>query len=134
MVTTVATSVGLLILRLAVGVVFIAHGGHKLFVRGVPSVMGFLAELGITPPEVWAWILTVGELAGGAGLILGALMRFAASLTAWTMIVAIGTVLWARGFFVPGYEFALTLLGASVALQFTGPGRYSIDSWLGLED
>jgi uncharacterized membrane protein YphA (DoxX/SURF4 family) len=50
------------------------------------------------------------------------------------MMVAIGTVLWARGFFVPGYEFALTLLGASLALQLTGPGRYAIDSWLQIED
>jgi putative oxidoreductase len=133
-VTAVGTSLGLLVLRLVIGAVFTVHGGHKLFVRGVPSVMGFLGELGITPPEMWAWIVTFAELAGGVGLILGALMRVAASLTSGTMIVAIGTVLWARGFFVPGYEFALTLLGASVALQLTGPGRYSIDAWLGLED
>ena len=132
--TAVGTSLGLLVLRLVVGIVFIVHGGHKLFVRGVPSVVGFLGELGITPSEFWAWTLTLAELLGGAGLVVGALTRFAACLTSGTMIVAIATVLWARGFFVPGYEFALTLLGASVALQLTGPGRFAIDWWLGLED
>jgi putative oxidoreductase len=131
---SVGTSLGLLVLRLAVGIVFVVHGAHKLFVRGVPSVIGFLDELGITPPEFWAWTLTLAELLGGAGLLAGALTRFAASLASGIMIVAIGTVLWVRGFFVPGYEFALTLLGASVALQLTGPGRFAIDSWLGLED
>ena len=50
-----------------------------------------------------------------------------------TMVVAIASVLWMKGFFLPGYEFALTLLGASVALALTGPGRYAVDRWLGLE-
>jgi hypothetical protein len=36
--------------------------------------------------------------------------------------------LWARAFFVPGYELALTLLGASVTIQLTGPGRFSIET------
>jgi putative oxidoreductase len=125
---------GLLTLRVVVGLVFVTHGGHKLFVRGVPNVMGFLNELGITPPELWAWVLTLSELAGGLALILGTLTRIAALLTTATMVVAIGEVLWARGFFLPGYEFALTLLGASIALALTGPGRYAIDAWLGLEE
>ena len=126
-------SLGLLALRVVVGVVFLTHGVHKLLVRGLPSVVGFLDELGITPPEVWAIVLTLSELAGGIGLILGLLTRIAAFLTTATMVVAIGTVLWARGFFLPGYEFALTLLGASVALALTGPGRYAMDAWLSLE-
>ena len=131
--TVPPSSLGLLILRLVVGLVFLTHGAHKLFVSGLPSVVGFLGELGITPPELWAIVLTVSELAGGIGLILGLLTRIAAFLTTATMVVAIGTVLWAKGFFLPGYEFALTLLGASIALALIGPGRYAIDAWLGLE-
>lgn len=134
MVTPLAISLGLLVLRLTVGLVFVVHGAHKLFVRGVPNVMGFLEQLGITPPEFWAWTLTFAELLGGVGVVVGALTRFAACLTSAVMIVAIATVLWVRGFFVPGYEFALTLLGASVTIQLTGPGRFAMDSWLGLED
>jgi putative oxidoreductase len=132
-VVTTGVSLGLLVLRLAIGLVFVVHGANKLFVTGVPSVMGFLAELGITPPALWAWSVTLGELAGGAALIVGVLTRVAACVTAASMMVAIATVLWVRGFFVPGYEFALTLLAASVALQLAGPGRYAVDTWLGLE-
>ena len=131
--TVAPSSLGLLILRVVVGLVFLTHGADKLFVRGLPNVVGFLEEVGIRPPELWAIVLTVSELAGGIGLILGVLTRIAAFLTTATMVVAIGTVLWARGFFLPGYEFALTLLGASIALALTGPGRYAVDAWLGLE-
>jgi uncharacterized membrane protein YphA (DoxX/SURF4 family) len=38
-----------------------------------------------------------------------------------------------QGFFLPGCEFALTLLGASAALVLTGPGRFAVDRWPGLE-
>lgn len=131
--TVPPSSLGLLILRVVVGLVFLTHGADKLFVRGLPNVVGFLEEVGIRPPELWAIVLTASELAGGLGLILGVLTRIAAFLTTATMVVAIGTVLWAKGFFLPGYEFALTLLGASIALALTGPGRYAVDAWLGLE-
>jgi putative oxidoreductase len=127
-------SVGLLILRLIVGLVFVTHGGHKLFVQGVPGVIGFLGQHGIRPPELWAWVLMLSERVGGLALMLGALTRMAALLTTATMVVAIGNVLWFRGFFLPGYEFALTLLGASVALALTGPGRYAVDTWMGIEE
>jgi putative oxidoreductase len=131
---TTGVSLGLLVLRLAVGLVFVVHGANKLFVSGVPNVMRFLADLGITPPALWAWSVTLAELVGGAALMIGALTRVAACVTAASMMVAIATVLWARGFFVPGYEFAFTLLAASVALQLAGPGRYAVDRWLGLEE
>jgi putative oxidoreductase len=127
-------SLGLLTLRLVVGLVFATHGGDKLFVQGVPGVIGFLDKLGISPPELWAWVLTLSELIGGVALMLGLLTRVAAFVTTATMVVAIGNVLWFRGFFLPGYEFALTLLGASIALALTGPGRYAVDAWLGIEE
>ena len=125
--------IGLLALRVTIGLVFIMHGGQKLFVKGLPSVAGFLGSLGMSPPEFWAVTLTAAELAGGAALVIGALTRFAALTLSVTMIVAIATVLWTKGFFLPGYEFALTLLVASLALALTGPGRYAVDRWTGLE-
>lgn len=125
--------VGLLTLRAVIGLVFIMHGGQKLFVKGLPSVAGFLGSLGMSPPELWAITLTVAEIAGGAALLIGAATRFAALTLGVTMIVAIATVLWTKGFFLPGYEFALTLLAASIALALTGPGRYAVDRWMGLE-
>jgi putative oxidoreductase len=127
------TGFGLLALRWVIGLVFIMHGGQKLFVKGLPTVAGFLGTVGITPPEFWALVLTVAELAGGVLLIAGAFTRLAALSLGVTMVVAIASVLWTKGFFLPGYEFALTLLGASIALALTGPGRYAVDRWLGLE-
>jgi len=127
------TGLGLLALRWVIGLVFIMHGGQKLFVKGLPTVAGFLGTVGITPPAFWALVLTIAELAGGVLLIVGAFTRFAALSLGVTMVVAIASVLWTKGFFLPGYEFALTLLGAAIALTLTGPGRYAVDRWLGLE-
>lgn len=131
--STSLTAIGLLALRVVVGLVFIMHGGQKLFVKGLPSVAGFLGTVGITPPAFWAFVVTAAELAGGIALIVGAVTRFAAVSLSITMIVAIASVLWVKGFFLPGYEYAMTLLGASIALALTGPGRYALDRWLGLE-
>lgn len=127
------TGLGLLALRFVIGLVFIMHGGQKLLVKGLPSVAGFLGTVGITPPAFWALVLTAAELVGGVALIAGVVTRLAAVSLSITMVVAIASVLWVKGFFLPGYEFALTLLGASIALALTGPGRYAIDRWLGLE-
>jgi len=124
---------GLLILRLVVGIVFVMHGGQKLFVKGLPGIAGFLAQAGIQPAGFWAAALTFGELAAGAALIIGVLTRVAALTLTVTMVVAIIAVLSSKGFFLPGYEYALTLLAASFALLLTGPGRWAIDRRLRLE-
>jgi putative oxidoreductase len=128
------TGAGLLTLRLVIGFVFVMHGGQKLFVTGLPAVAGALADFGITPPHFWAVVLTWAELVGGLSLIAGLVARLAAVTLAVTMLVAIASVLWAKGFFLPGYEFELTLLGSTVALALTGPGCLAVDRWLGFED
>ena len=127
------TGFGLLALRGVIGLVFIMHGVQKVFVKGLPGVAGFLGSIGMTPPLFWAYVLTFAEVVGGVALIVGVLTRVAALSLSVTMVVAIASVLWVKGFFLPGYEFALTLLGASIALALTGPGRYAVDRWLGLE-
>ena len=131
--TVPLTGLGLLALRWVIGLIFIMHGGQKLFVKGLPSVAGFLGTAGITPPAFWALVVTAAELGGGLLLIAGAFTRFAAVSLSITMIVAIASVLWMKGFFLPGYEYAFTLLGASIALALTGPGCYAVDHWCGLE-
>ena len=126
---TLRIDLGLLALRLALGVVFIMHGGQKLFVLGPDGVAGFLGSLGVPFPAVNAWLVIAAELGGGLALLAGALTRVAGLATAFTMVVAIATVHFANGFFLPaGYEFALTLLLASLAIVLTGPGAFSIDA------
>ena len=120
---------GLLALRLALGVVFVMHGGQKLFVLGPGGVAGFLGSIGVPFPTVNAWLVIAAELGGGLALLAGGLTRLAGLATAFTMVVAITTVHLANGFFLPaGYEFALTLLLSSVAIVLTGPGAFSVDA------
>ena len=121
---------GLLLVRVALAVVFIAHGAQKLFVVGYPGVTGFLASLGMPFPAVSAALLIAVELGGGIALLAGAFTRLVASLIAFNMIVATVTVHLANGFFLPaGYEFTLTLILVSAAVTMMGAGAYSVDAW-----
>lgn len=126
------TDWGLLLLRLTVGFVFLVHGGQKFFVLGLAGTATIFTRLGVEPAAFWATVVAVAELVGGSALVLGALTRVWALALGVTMIVAV-TTLTPRGFFVPGYEFPMTLLGACLALLFTGPGRYAVDRGFGLE-
>jgi putative oxidoreductase len=119
---------GILPLRLVVGLVFIVHGGQKLFGFGLAGTAGFLASLGIPLPMVAATVVIAVELLGGLALLAGAATRIAALALAGDMLVAILTVHARQGFFVPhGVEFVLTLLGACLTLAALGAGAFSVD-------
>lgn len=122
---------GITILRVVVGVVFLVHGLQKLF-GGVEMVSGMLGGIGLPLPQIMAIVLIAVETLGGAALILGLFTRYAGVLLAITMLVALFTVHLANGFFVRdgGYEFVLTLMGASGALALTGSGALALDQLL----
>src|SRR3989442_14325729 len=80
---------GLVPLRLVVGLVFIVHGGQKLFVFGVGGAAGFMAKVGIPWPFLAAVVVIAVEILGGLALILGLGTRLAAALLAIDMVVAI---------------------------------------------
>jgi len=120
-----------LLLRLAVGSVFVVHGAQKMFVFGLAGTTGFLESVGVPFAALNAVLLMAVELGGGLAIMAGAATRPAAALTAFAMLVATAVVHLPNGYFLPnGAEFALTLLLASVALTQTGAGRYSIDARL----
>jgi putative oxidoreductase len=122
---------GITLLRVVVGIVFLMHGGQKLFVLGFGGVAGFLGQLGIPAPMLAAVVVTAVEFLGGLALLLGLCARWAAIPLAINMLVAILTVHLRAGFFLPdGYEFALTLLAANVALALLGSGEASVDRLL----
>jgi putative oxidoreductase len=123
---------GLTVLRVVVGIVFLVHGGQKLFFMGFGGVAGFLGSLGVPAPGLFAVIVTLVELLGGLALILGLFTRVVAVLLAVDMLVATLTVHLPNGFFVSagGYEFTLVLLAASVALAVAGPGEAALDKAL----
>ncbi|HET9369547.1 MAG TPA: DoxX family protein [Vicinamibacterales bacterium] len=125
---TLSLDLGLALLRAALGIVFIAHGGQKFFVIGHEALSGFFSAI-VPFPEINAWIVPAVELGGGIALLAGAATRIAGALLAFTMLVAMVTVHLANGFFMQnnGYEFVLTLLLANVALALTGAGAFSVD-------
>ncbi len=97
---------GIPVLRVVVGVVFLAHGVQKLFVRGFGNLAAFLSRFGIPALMLAAVIVTLVEFLGGLMLILGLYTRWAAAPLAIDMLVAILTIHFRNGFFLPsGFEF-----------------------------
>lgn len=119
---------GITVLRVVVGIIFVAHGFQKITGFGLAGTAGFLGSLGIPLPGVAAGLLIATELVGGLALILGLATRAAAVALAFSMVVALLTVHLQAGFFLPnGFEYVLVLLAANVALALTGAGALAID-------
>jgi putative oxidoreductase len=135
---TMYVSLGLLVLRVVVGLTVAAHGAQKLFGWwGGPGIAGWtqsVTRLRIRPAAPWAWIAALSEFGGGLLFALGLLSPLGSLGIAGAMLVAIATVHWANGFWngKRGYEFNLTLLAAVAALALTGPGTYALDQALGI--
>ena len=127
-----ATSAGLLILRLFLGLGLAAHGYQKFFLFGINGFAGVLQQMGTPAPQVSAWLSGGTELGGGLLIAVGLFTRLAAVPLAFNMAVA--ALLAHSGYFItntpPGREYALNLGAAFVALALTGAGRYSIDNRL----
>ena len=77
------TDTGLLILRVALGGIFFAHGAQKLFGwfggRGLAGHAGFLGSLGLRPARLLAVVSGLGEFLGGSGVLFGFLMPLPAA-------------------------------------------------------
>jgi len=131
----IATDSGLgqLVLRIPVGIIFAAHGSQKLFGwfggYGLEGTGQWMASVGLNPGYLMALLAGSAEFFGGVALILGLLVRPAATVLAFTMIVAILSVHIGNGLFMSnnGFEFGLALLAASVSLAISGAGCASID-------
>jgi len=117
-----------LILRLAVGAIFIVHGYQKL--TGLEGFTGFVASLGIPAAGLVAILVAILEFFGGIALVVGLLTHWVAKLLAIEMVFVIFLVHFKNGFLNSnmGYEFPLLLLAASLALMITGAGQWSLDA------
>jgi putative oxidoreductase len=129
---------GLLILRLTVGGLLAGHGGQKLFGwfrgPGLQKAGGWMESLGLRPGQRWAAAAGMGEFTGGLLTALGFLSPVGPISMFGPMIVAWGKVhkdkpIWASE---GGAELPMTNIAVAAALALTGPGKYSLDSMLGM--
>jgi putative oxidoreductase len=122
------TAAGLLMLRLATGVVFLMHGYQKLFVMGFAGVQGAFVGMGAPSPGFSGPLFGVCETLFGILMILGFLSRVSAAWFILDMLGAIAIVHIKNGWSGPGgMEFPVLLLAASIALFFAGPGALAAD-------
>ena len=117
----------LLVLRLVLGAIMIAHGYPKVF-GGLHHHVEFVSGLGI--PGWMAYLSTAAEFGGGIFLIVGFLTRFTALCVLIDMLVAIIFVHLKNGFLGQGnYQFPLSLAAIAFSLIFFGAGPIAVD-WL----
>ena len=128
--------VALLIARVIVGIVFMAHGAQKLFGAfggpGLVAVVQMMGPLG--------YLVSIGEFFGGLGLVIGFLSRFSAASITLIMLGAIGMVHGHVGFFMnwtskqagEGFEYHLLAIAILLTIVIVGPGRFAIGRYLPL--
>jgi putative oxidoreductase len=131
-------ALGLLILRVVIGLTLAAHGAQKLFGWwGGPAMKGWTGAMNrmrIRPATPWAWASALAEFAGGLALALGFLTPLPSFAIAGSMLVAIALVHLPKGFFNSkgGFEFNLSILAAIATIAIAGPGAYSLDAAFGI--
>jgi putative oxidoreductase len=131
-------NLGLLVLRLVIGLLFVGHGAQKLWGsfggHGLAGTGGFFEGLGLRPGRLHAMLAGISELMGGVLMALGLLTPLAAAVLTAVMLTAILTVHASKGVWATegGYEYNLVLLAAVFALSAVGAGAWSLDHVLGL--
>jgi putative oxidoreductase len=124
---------GLSVVRILVGIIFMAHGAQKLFGLfggyGLEGTGQWMESIGLAPGYLMALLSGSAEFFGGLALVIGLLARPAALALSVTLVVAIFSVHIGNGLFMSnnGYEFALALLAGTVAVLIEGAGRFSVD-------
>lgn len=127
-------ALGLLIIRLVIGLTMAAHGTQKLFGwfggYGPKGTGGFFESIGIKPGVAMAVVAGLGELAGGLLFAAGLWTEVGAALIIITMFMAIIKVHGKNGYWVTsnGFEYNLTLLVIALGVAFIGAGNYAIDA------
>ncbi|QFU15565.1 DoxX family protein [Microvirga thermotolerans] len=117
-----------LVLRIALGVLFLAHAGLKIFVFTPAGTAQFFGSLGL--PPALAYLTILAEVAGGIALILGFHARIAALALVPILLGAIFTVHGSAGFFFTnpkgGWEFLALWIAGLLALALVGDGAFAL--------
>lgn len=132
-------NLGLLVLRLVVGLLFMGHGAQKLFGsfggRGPEGTGAFFESIGMRPGRSMALAAGTIELVGGLLFAAGLVTPLGAALISIAMFTAIWSVHWGKGVWAPegGYEYNLVLLAVAFAVSAIGAGAWSLDHALELD-
>ncbi|MEV7616775.1 DoxX family protein [Streptomyces sp. NPDC089799] len=126
--------VGLLLIRLAVGLIMFVHGVQKLFGwfdgGGIEGTGGFFTKAGYPAGESMALIAGLTETLGGLGLIVGLLTPLAAAGIFGVMINAMDVKWTGSVFGEQGIEFESLLAVSAAAVAIAGPGRFAADRYV----
>ena len=126
--------IGLFIIRLIIGGLFIGHGAQKLFGwfggGGLKGTAGWLESMNMKPAALLALMAGLSEFVGGILFVLGLLTPLAGLLIAATMVVAIAKVHGANGLWstANGYEYNLTILAVAIGIALAGPGQFALEA------
>ena len=138
-VTDAATlGTGLLLARLILGVLVVAHGGQKLFGwlggYGLAGTAGFFEQLGFRPGRLFVVTASLSEVVSGVLIALGLFGPVGPALLLSVMLVAAVSVHWKNGLFAGtnGIEVPLLYATGALALALAGPGLFSLDAVLGI--
>lgn len=134
-----AIDLALLLFRVAIGAVMLAHGINHVVGGGkIAGTARWFASMGMRPPLVQAWLASLTEIGAGALLVLGLLTPLGAAGVVGVMAVAWAINHRGNGFFIfrpgEGWEYVMTLLVCGLVLGALGPGGWSLDRALDLDD
>ena len=132
-----AIDFALLLLRLGVGAVMLAHGINHVR-PNIEATASWFGSMGMKPAKLHAWLASVTEIGAGIALVLGLLTPFAAAGTVGVMFVAWAINHRGNGFFIfrpgEGWEYVMTLGIVGLVIGAIGPGAWSLDEALDLND
>ncbi len=130
--TPVLGDVALLVARVAIGFVLLAHGWQKLHDYTLDGTAAAFGDMGVPAPAAAALFATVVEIVGGLALIAGLLTPVFAAVNVVNLLGALVIVHAGNGVFVEngGYELVLALIAGLVLVLALGAGRFSADELL----
>jgi len=128
---------GLLILRVIVGLLFVGHGAQKLFGwfggHGIKGTGAWFESIGIRPGTFWATVAGLVEFFGGLLFALGLLGPVGSLAILASMLTAIVKVHWPKVWVAEGgLEYPLVNGAVAFVVGLLGPGAYSLDAYLGI--
>jgi putative oxidoreductase len=131
-------NLGLFVVRVVIGLLFVGHGAQKLWGyfggHGIEGTGTFFESMGLRPGRLNAIAAGSAELAGGVLLALGLITPLGAALLSAVMLMAVMTAHRGKGLWVTegGIEYNLVLLASVFAVTAVGPGAWSLDHALGV--